>query len=52
MISAACALYFAYKYYDTKLCVRRLKDQSLHNVNESIRYINSLKLQSDANSSK
>ncbi len=49
MISAACALYFAYKYYDAKLCVKRLKNQSLHNAHETIRHINSLKTKSDRN---
>lgn len=51
MISAACALYFAFKYYDAKLCIKRLKDQSLHNANETIRHIGSLKMQSGNNPS-
>lgn len=45
IILAACALYFAYKYYDAKLCVKRLKEQSTYISNESARRLNKFKIQ-------
>ena len=47
IIAATCALYFAYKYYDARLCVKRLKDQSLHISSEAVRNFSQSKNSSD-----
>jgi hypothetical protein len=45
MISAACTLYFAYKYDDAILCVKRLKEQSSNVSKGAIRRVLGAKYQ-------